>query len=113
MKGILIDENLPFPADLPTSLPVVHARQLGEQVSDSELWVHAGANELVIVTKDADFSARVKIEGPPPRIVHLRVGNMRRAEFLNWFFGKWPLIEALIPSYKLIDVFPEHMELIA
>ncbi|HPF89210.1 MAG TPA: DUF5615 family PIN-like protein [Flavobacteriales bacterium] len=113
MKGLLIDENLPLPRALPTVLPVVHSRQLGDQPSDSSLWDHAIAHDLVIVTKDADFSQRIQLSGPPPRIVHLRVGNMRRAQFIQWLYKQWPAVEAALPGHKLVNVYVDHMEAIA
>lgn len=84
MKGRLIDENLPLPAALPTTLAMVHSRQLGEQPSDSFLWEYAITHDPVILTKDADCSQRLQLSGPPPQVVHLRAGNMRRSEFINW-----------------------------
>lgn len=56
MKGLLVDENLPLPTALPTTLPIVHSRHFGDQPSDSFLWEHAAVHDLVIITKDADFS---------------------------------------------------------
>ncbi len=113
MKGILIDENLPFPPALPTQLPVVHSRELGTQPSDTFLWQYAMANDLVILTKDADFSERIQLSGPPPRIVHLRVGNLRRSDFIRWLYRQWPAVEGKLPDHKLINVYIDHMELVA
>lgn len=113
MKGLLIDENLPLPTALPTSLSVTHSRQLGDQPSDSFLWQYAKENGLVIVTKDADFSERIQLSGPPPRVVHLRVGNMRRTEFIQWLYRQWPAIEAALPGHKLVNVYMNHMEVVA
>ncbi len=113
MKGLLIDENLPMPTALPTTLAIIHSRQLGDQPSDPFLWQHAIDHDLAIVTKDADFSERIQLTGPPPRIVHLRIGNMRRAEFVNWLYKQWPAIEQALPSHKLINVYFDRLELIA
>jgi predicted nuclease of predicted toxin-antitoxin system len=113
MKGLLIDENLPLPTALPTSLPIVHSRQLGTQPSDTEIWEHARSRDLVIVSKDADFLHRIQVEGPPPRVVHIRVGNMRRAAFITWLYRQWPAIERAVASHKLVSAHPDHMELIA
>ena len=81
MTGFLLDENLPEKVRFTLSYPVVHARDLGKSVSDVDLWHHAKANDLVIVTKDADFSERILVSDPPPRVVHLRFGNLRLAAF--------------------------------
>lgn len=113
MKGLLIDENLPLPTASPTTMPIVHSRQLGEQPSDTFLWEHAILHDLVILTKDADFSERIQLSGPPPRIVHLRIGNMRRSEFIGWLYRQWPTIEEKLPDHKLINVYIDHMELVA
>jgi predicted nuclease of predicted toxin-antitoxin system len=56
MRGFLFDENLPRVPSLQTRLPVIHALDLGFRLTDSQLWDHARKNDLVIVTKDADFS---------------------------------------------------------
>jgi predicted nuclease of predicted toxin-antitoxin system len=57
MMGFLFDENLPRVLSLPTSLPVIHALDLGCRLTDSQIWTHAEQHDLVIVTKDADFSS--------------------------------------------------------
>lgn len=113
MKGLLIDENLPVPNALPAMLPIVHSTLHGVQPSDTFLWRHAIANDPAIVSKDADFSERIQLTGPPLRVVHLRVGNMRRSAFLNWPNRQWPEIEKALPEHKLINVYRDHMDLIA
>lgn len=113
MKGLLIDENLPMPTALPTALPIMHSRQLGAQPSDSYLWQYATAHDLVIISKDADFTQRIQLAGPPPRVVHLRIGNLRRSAFIQWLYSRWPAIEAALPTSKLVNVYPDRMELIA
>ena len=80
MRGFLFDENLPRVPSLQTRLPVTHALDLGSRPTDSQLWTHALQNVLAIVTKDADFSQRIVLAVPPPRVIHLRVGNMKGRE---------------------------------
>ena len=81
MKGFLFDENLPVNILFSPSLPVEHVTDLGESPSDTEIWEYAKQNDLVIVSKDADFSDRIITSTPPPRVVHLRFGNMRKRDF--------------------------------
>ena len=59
MTGFLFDENLPEVPSLRTGWPVTHALELGARPTDSQLWAHAQRFDLVIVTKDADFSKRI------------------------------------------------------
>jgi len=110
MNGFLFDENLPAMSGLVTKLPVLHATSLGERMSDSALWEHARQHDLIIVTKDADFSQRIILAVPPPRLVHLRTGNMRRRVFETWLTARWPQIEAAARSHKLVNVFHESIQ---
>lgn len=84
------------------SRPVSHALDLGANPTDSELWSYAKERHLVIVTKDADFSARILVSTAPPWIVHLRFGNMRRNEFHRFLAAVWPKVESLLPANKLV-----------
>ena len=43
--------------------------------SDVQIWEFARANGFVIVSKDTDFRERSFVEGFPPRVVWLDVGN--------------------------------------
>jgi len=43
--------------------------------TDVEVWEFAKANELTIVTKDADFNDFSVIRGFPPKVVWIRAGN--------------------------------------
>ena len=100
MKGFLLDENLPRRLAFALSLPVTHAKQLGSSPSDTELWEYARSNSLVIVTKDADFSDRILVSLPPPWVVHLRFGNMRRRDFHSFLASVWRDVEAHLPRHK-------------
>jgi predicted nuclease of predicted toxin-antitoxin system len=110
MKGFLFDENLPRVPSLQTNLPVTHALDLGSRPTDSQLWAHAQQHDLAIVTKDADFSQRIVLGVPPPRVVHLRVGNMRGREFASWLSRIWPQVESTVSSHKLINVYQDRIE---
>lgn len=110
MTGFLFDENLPAVSGLATNFPIIHSASLGARMSDSALWEHAKTHDLAIVTKDADFSQRIILASPPPRVVHLRIGNMRRREFEAWLKQSWPRIEAAVKSHKLVNVFLARMQ---
>lgn len=110
MKGFLFDENIPIPLRRVPSLPVVHATTLGPSLTDRELWNHAERNALVIVSKDADFADRVMAATPPPWVVQLRFGNVRRAAFESLLARAWPGVESLLPAHKLIRVFADRIE---
>ena len=113
MKGFLFDENLPRLITFTPSLPVTHVETLGKSPNDSVVWQHALADELVIVTKDADFSDRILFINPPPWVVHLRIGNMRRRDFHEFLEKVWPHVQTLLPAHKLVNVYADRIEAVA
>ena len=112
MKGLLLDENIPSRIIFTPTLPVVHSTSLGQSLSDTFLWEYACANEYVIVTKDTDFSNRIMLADPPPWVVHLRIGNMRKRDFHVFLARIWPQVEGLLPAHKLINVYSDRIEAI-
>jgi predicted nuclease of predicted toxin-antitoxin system len=45
------------------------------EATDTTIWAYAAQHSLAIVTKDADFRQRSFLEGYPPKILWIRVGN--------------------------------------
>jgi predicted nuclease of predicted toxin-antitoxin system len=110
VKGFLFDENLPGRLKFTPKLPVVPVTKAGRHPTDSQIWEFARQQALVIVSKDADFSERIIMQSPPPWVVHLRVGNLRRNEFHLWLARMWPQIETLLKSHKLVNVYADRLE---
>ena len=110
MKGFLLDENLPVQLRFTPSLPVVSFSKAGKNPSDTQIWEFARQNELVIVSKDANFSERIIMQSPPPWVVHLRFGNLRRNDFHTLLARVWPQIESLLKSHKLVNVYADRLE---
>ncbi|BFM39698.1 DUF5615 family PIN-like protein [Synechocystis sp. LKSZ1] len=101
MKGYLFDENLPANVTFQSSLPIYHVSSLGKSPTGSQIWEYAKVNNLIIVTKDADFSERLMIDEFPAKVVHLRFGNMRRKDFHQFLAKIWPEVEKFIIDYKI------------
>lgn len=110
MNGFLFDQNLPSRLTFTPSLPVVPATALGSNPTDSMLWEHAQQAHLAIVTKDADFSDRIIVSRPPPWVVHLRFGNLRRQAYHAHLAKVWPQVEALLKTHKLVNVHLDRVE---
>jgi predicted nuclease of predicted toxin-antitoxin system len=76
---LLLDQNLSYRlvATLADVFPgALHVRDIGlDRSSDDVLWNHARDAGLTIVSKDSDFQHRGFVEGHPPKIVWLQVGN--------------------------------------
>lgn len=84
---LLFDENLSpklsqLLADIFPGSVHVHECGLGN-VSDTEIWNHAAANDFTIVSKDSDFHARIVLKGPPPKLIWLRTGNCSHAQMAD------------------------------
>ncbi len=113
MTGFLLDENLPNSLRFTPSLPVKHVRDLGPSLADTSIWTYAKEHNLVIVTKDADFSERILISEPPPKVIHLRFGNMRLVDFHAHLAKVWPRIEELLTTNKLTNIYADRLEAVA
>jgi predicted nuclease of predicted toxin-antitoxin system len=110
MKGLLLDENLPARLLFSPSLPVVPLSSIGANPTDSQIWEFARQHELVIVSKDADFSDRIIVQMPPPWVVHIRFGNLRKKEFHALLARLWPQIEMSLKTCKLVNVYSDRVE---
>ena len=110
MKHLLIDENLP--ASLALLLPVTcsHATDIAQQATDSELWIHARRRDWTILTRDTDFFDRLMLEGPPPKIIWVRLGNIRKGELESLLSRLWPAISTLLTDADLVEVHPTTLE---
>lgn len=76
---LLVDHNLSprLIADLSDVFPgSVHVSEIGlAEAEDAEVWEYARQNALTVVTKDEDFSMLAALNGAPPKVVWLRLGN--------------------------------------
>ncbi|MFN8637389.1 MAG: DUF5615 family PIN-like protein [Chloroflexota bacterium] len=76
---LIFDENLsprlPYllANEYPDSTHIRRAGLLG--ATDRQIWDHARAYGFVIVTKDTDFRERSFVDGAPPKVIWLDVGN--------------------------------------
>jgi predicted nuclease of predicted toxin-antitoxin system len=80
---LLFDENLShhlvgmLEILFPNSL---HVRDVGlARADDRAVWAYAMEHDHAIVSKDEDFAERALLEGPPPKVVWIRVGNCTTA----------------------------------
>ncbi len=96
---LLFDENLSptlvkRTADFATSQ---HAREVGLLGADDlVVWRWAKAGGYAIVSKDIDFTDLAVRMGPPPRVVHLRIGNCTTGEVEAVLRAHAPEIEAFL-----------------
>lgn len=104
MPKFLIDNNLPNSFDIWKSEDFLYVRDLDPKASDTIIWNLARAQSLTIVSKDSDFTDRILLSEPPPRVIHLRTGNMSIREFFNFYTKNWTDIVEYSERCKLVTV---------
>ena len=106
----LVDVNLPYYFGLWRSDEYVHQSDRDARESDAEIWDFAGKNDLTIITKDSDFSNRIMAQSPPPRVIHVRLGNMHMQEFHRILNACWDEVLTMNRSHKLVNIYPDRIE---
>lgn len=112
MAKYLVDVTLPRYFSLWSSAEYEHVVDIDDELKDSQIWLYAGGHNLTIVTKDADFSDLVLLNDPPPRIIHIKLGNMRMREFHEKISRIWSEVCVLSDMYKLVRVYLDRIECI-
>ena len=51
--------------------------------TDAEIWKYAKARNFIIVTQDADFNDLSLLYGFPPKVIWLRLGNLRTSQIVE------------------------------
>ena len=110
MSGIVIDENLPESLAGVLGRAAIHVSRLGARLTDRALWEYGRIHGSIILTKDSDFFDRLSLEGPPPKVVWIRTGNLRRRELEDAIAKTWPEIERLLATADLIEMHPDRLE---
>lgn len=112
MRKFLIDVNLPYYFGLWHTDKYIHQQDINPTAKDEEIWEYASINNLTIITKDSDFSNRILLNDPPPKVVHLRIGNMSMSKFHNVISSLWDEVLNINNSCKLVTVYQDRIEAI-
>jgi len=110
MAKYLIDANLPYYFSIWSSKDYLHVFDLNDEWSDEEIWEYAKANNLTIITKDSDFSDKILFADPPPRVIHVKISNMKMKEFHQFISSIWDEACNLSGVYKIIRIFRDRIE---
>ncbi len=106
----LIDANLPEQFALWTDENALHVNELGSSLTDSEIWNYACINDMVIVTKDADFFYFSETSVDPPRVIHLKIGNLRLHELESFLSKNRHAIKSVIEKKRIVLVYLNRIE---
>lgn len=110
MPKFLIDVNLPYYFSLWKGEEFIHQKDIGDTWTDEQIWEYAKNQALTIVSKDSDFSDKVLLSEPPPKVIHIRLGNMRMREFFAVMSSIWEKVRKISEDYKLVQVFKDRIE---
>ncbi len=109
MSEYLIDANLPYRFSIWNDDRYLHQSEIGDTWTDSEKREFAKQRGLTIVTKDSDFSDRIMMSGPPPRVIHIKPGNMKLARMFEFLDKHWESVIQLSKNHKLVNVFNDQI----
>jgi predicted nuclease of predicted toxin-antitoxin system len=110
MAKYLIDVNLPYYFSLWHHNEFIHQQDINDTWTDDQIWQYAKEHNLTIITKDSDFSNRILLKEPPPKVIHMRIGNLKMREFFLLVTQVWEEVKILNETYKLVNVFQDRIE---
>jgi len=105
----LIDVNLPYYFSFWEGEKFVHQADLGVTWSDEKIWKYARKHNLTVITKDSDFSNRIIMTNPPPKVIHLKIGNMKLNQLYDFLSKHWDEILKLSEKSKLVNVYEDKL----
>lgn len=93
-------------------LEAVAVRELGlRDAADLEIFRAARSSDVVVMTKDRDFIRLLDEQGPPPRVIWLRVGNCSNAALQGVLAGTLPAaVELLRGGEPWVEIRPRQAE---
>jgi predicted nuclease of predicted toxin-antitoxin system len=110
MSKYLIDVNLPRKLAVWHGDAFEFVADINPTWSDQKIWDYATGNKLTIVTKDADFTARIFVSSRGPHVIHLRVGNMKIRALHQFLSLNWKAMCTLSARHQLVTVFEDHVD---
>lgn len=110
MAKFLIDVNLPYHFSLWNNSEYIHVKDINDEWKDREIWNYAKENELTIITKDSDFSNRILLREAPPKVIHIRFGNVNMKTFFELMTKHWNTVIELNYNHKLVNVYSDRIE---
>ena len=66
--------------------------------------------EEFIHAKDADFSNRMLSVSPPPKVIHIRFGNLKMKQFAEVITKFWLQATEMIAISKMIYIYKDRIE---
>ncbi len=110
MARFIIDVNLPRRFHLWATSDFVFAKDFDQAWPDDEIWNHALAENLVIVTVDTDFYDRALVTAVCPKIIHFKLYNLRLRDWHPLVTRLWPQILTLVDGHQMVIVYRDRID---
>lgn len=110
MTKFLIDANLSYYFSIWNNDKFIHVKDINDSWTDEMIWNYAKENDLIIVSKDSDFLYKALTKGPPPKIIHIKFGNMKIKEFHQIIQNLWVEIEQQIQNCNILNIYRDRIE---
>ena len=92
------------------SIHAMNYKEDGHLMKDKEIIEIAVNEDWIIITKDSDFLDNFYLNGSPPKIIHLRIGNVTNKELLDLFENNFEnLIKLLVDGCDLVTFDKEKL----
>ncbi len=62
------------------------------------------------MTRDTDFFDRIMLDGSPPKVIWVRLGNIRKRDLEAKLLQLWPSIVNLLEDSDLVEIHPDSLE---
>jgi len=83
----LFDQNISFRVLKQLPAPFSHASHVKSEklinAPDREIWEYARHNDYTIITQDSNFNDLNLLYGFPPKIIWIRVGNLKTTDIMQ------------------------------
>ncbi|NMH24409.1 DUF5615 family PIN-like protein [Flavobacterium solisilvae] len=110
MSLFLVDVNLPKNFSFFNHDNFIFVADINLQMTDTEIWNYALKNNLIILTKDADFYSKFLLSDTFPKIVYFKIGNCSLKQLHAYFNSNWTIIEREIQNCRFIIAKEDHIE---
>jgi len=98
----LVDVNLPKRFHYFNTADFTHIADINPRMSDQEIWNYALMNNLVLLSKDADFFDLFLISDNHPKVINFRFGNLTLSDLHQYFQKFWPEIIGYLDTSSYI-----------
>ena len=110
MPEFLIDVNLPYRFKLWSGEAYIHQRDINDEWTDEQIWEYALERNLTIISKDSDFHDKMLLHEPPPRVIHIKFGNLKMKPFHGVLSRLWKEVLIMNQSHKLVNIYIDRIE---